>query len=137
MGLFISSISSSTNMVTYLILIVLFVQIIFSGAIFDLNDKPIEAVSYLTTTRWTLVALGTTSDVNGLAENSISCGTLPIDDPTTPEDERNEPQCRHTPLIPLIDYGDNFGDLLAVWVVLGVFGAAFTGMTFVALARTR
>jgi ABC-type multidrug transport system ATPase subunit/pSer/pThr/pTyr-binding forkhead associated (FHA) protein len=155
MGLFISSISSSTNMVSYLMLIVLFVQIIFSGSIFDLRNKAVEPISYLTITHWTLVGLGTTDDVNQLAEYTVACGnkmdvdkdSINIDTssgaPVIDTDnirmvETNEKECRNTPIERedmQVDYGEGFGTVFGIWVLLGGFGAAFTVATLISLKR--
>lgn len=57
LGLLISSLARNTNMVVYLILLVLFVQIIFAGAIFPLDDS-VRLLTDLSTTHWSLQALG-------------------------------------------------------------------------------
>ncbi len=64
-GLFISALSTSRNTVIYFVLIALFVQIVFSGAIFELTpfSKPL---SYLTITRWSLEGLGASTDMEAL-----------------------------------------------------------------------
>jgi ABC-type transport system involved in multi-copper enzyme maturation permease subunit len=65
LGLFISALASSRNMVIYLVLIALFVQIVFSGAIFELSPLT-RPLSYLTITRWSLEALGASTDMEAL-----------------------------------------------------------------------
>jgi hypothetical protein len=65
LGLFISALASSRDMVIYLVLIALFGQIVFSGAIFNLPILT-EPLSYLTITRWSLEALGVSTDMEGL-----------------------------------------------------------------------
>jgi ABC-type transport system involved in multi-copper enzyme maturation permease subunit len=62
LGLFISALARSRDMVIYLVLLALFLQIVFSGAIFELEflAKPL---SYLTITRWSLEALGASTDM--------------------------------------------------------------------------
>ena len=57
LGLLISSVARNSNMVVYIILLVLFVQIIFAGAIFPLDDS-VRLLSDLSTTHWSLQALG-------------------------------------------------------------------------------
>jgi ABC-type multidrug transport system ATPase subunit/pSer/pThr/pTyr-binding forkhead associated (FHA) protein len=57
LGLLISSVSRSSDMVVYLILLVLFVQIIFAGAIFPLEGS-VKLVSDISATHWGLQALG-------------------------------------------------------------------------------
>src|SRR5574341_484685 len=82
LGLLLSSLAQSQNMVSYMILIVLFVQIIFSGAIFDLSDSVFQPISYLTVTRWTLVGLGTSNQMGDLGEAAVVC----YDDVTVDQD---------------------------------------------------
>jgi ABC-type multidrug transport system ATPase subunit len=65
LGLFISALVTSRNMVIYLVLITLFVQIVFSGAIFELPPLA-QPLSYLTITRWSLEALGASTDMETL-----------------------------------------------------------------------
>ncbi len=65
LGLFISAVASSKDMVTYLILIIILIQIVFSGAIFQLTPIT-EPLSYLTITRWSLEALGISADIEML-----------------------------------------------------------------------
>lgn len=65
LGLFISALATSRDMVIYLVLIALFVQIVFSGAIFELSPLT-QPLSYLTITRWSLEALGASTDMDAL-----------------------------------------------------------------------
>ena len=69
LGLFISALASalasSQNMVIYIVLLVLFMQIVFSGAIFELSPAT-RPISYLTITRWSLEALGASSNMDQL-----------------------------------------------------------------------
>ncbi|MCB0154242.1 MAG: FHA domain-containing protein [Anaerolineae bacterium] len=62
LGLFISASASSKEMVIYLVLIAILIQIVFSGAIFELTPLT-QPLSYLTITRWSLEALGISSDI--------------------------------------------------------------------------
>lgn len=73
-GLFISSFARSMEMALYMVLIVLFYQYSFSGTLNDLRGKPIESLSYTAPVRWTSIALGTTIDMNLLADSTIICG---------------------------------------------------------------
>jgi ABC transport system ATP-binding/permease protein len=57
LGLLISAVARSSDMVVYLILLVLFVQIIFAGAIFPL-DNSVQLITDISTTHWSLQALG-------------------------------------------------------------------------------
>jgi len=65
LGLFLSALATSRDMVIYLVLIALFLQIVFSGAIFELGPLT-RPLSYLTITRWSLEALGASTDMETL-----------------------------------------------------------------------
>ena len=69
LGLFLSALATSRDMVIYLVLIALFLQIVFSGAIFELGPLT-RPLSYLTLTRWSLEALGASTDMERLNELS-------------------------------------------------------------------
>jgi ABC-type multidrug transport system ATPase subunit/pSer/pThr/pTyr-binding forkhead associated (FHA) protein len=69
LGLFISALATSRDMVIYLVLIALFVQIVFSGAIFELSPLT-RPFSYLTITRWSLEALGASTNMQALNDLS-------------------------------------------------------------------
>jgi len=151
LGLFISAISRTSTQAVYTILIILFVQIIFSGVIFEVRGKAIEPLSYLTTTRWSLVALGTSADIPELAQSSIGCGSgLELDESTVQFDpatgqinadavelvETDETVCRHSPVDVddlSLPYGDNFLALIPVWMILWGFGFVLTVGTFIAV----
>ncbi len=64
-GLLISTLVKNSNSVIYVILVVLFVQIIFSGVLFPLPEVA-KPVSYLTPTRWTMEALGSSVNMEQL-----------------------------------------------------------------------
>lgn len=59
-----------------------------------MRGKAAERISYLTTTRWSLVALGTTVDMEGITESTVLCNTL--DNPLTPEVD-DVTRCFHYP----------------------------------------
>jgi ABC transport system ATP-binding/permease protein len=73
LGLILSAVSKSTDMAIYLLILVLFFQFLFAGAVIDLRGNKAEPLSYLSITRWTTSALGVTIDLNKLAESSILC----------------------------------------------------------------
>ncbi len=64
-GLFISAIVNTAGTAIYVVLFALFTQILFAGVIFQLPGVT-QALSYLTVTRWTVEALGSTVDLPGL-----------------------------------------------------------------------
>ena len=71
MGLFISAVSPNQNTVTYIILGVLFLQITFAGVIFELPGAA-KSLSSITLTRWTMQALGSTANLEGLDTLSLT-----------------------------------------------------------------
>jgi hypothetical protein len=76
-GFIISAVSRSTEMAIYLLAMMLFFQFFFAGAIFDLRGSAFEPMSYLTTTRWSLNALGVTIDMPEIIEATILCSETP------------------------------------------------------------
>jgi len=61
-GILLSAISKQVNAVTYAVLGILFVQILFPGVLFDMKG-PLEVLSRMTVTRWSLEALGSSADM--------------------------------------------------------------------------
>jgi hypothetical protein len=70
LGLAISALVKSRDAVIYIILVLLIVQIVFSGALFDLPGAAGELVSVLTPTRWSLETLGAVIDIETLRTQS-------------------------------------------------------------------
>ncbi|MBN1934927.1 MAG: FHA domain-containing protein [Anaerolineae bacterium] len=70
LGLWISSFADQ-NSAVYIILPILIIHIIFAGAFFDLNEVT-EVISYATITRWSLNAMGASTQLNTLNELSQS-----------------------------------------------------------------
>ncbi len=69
MGLFISAIAPNSNTVIYIVLLVLFYQIIFAGVIFELGGVAGQ-LSQATLTRWTMEGLGASANIEYL--NSLT-----------------------------------------------------------------
>ncbi|HUM72187.1 MAG TPA: ATP-binding cassette domain-containing protein, partial [Chloroflexota bacterium] len=152
-GLFISAVSSNSTMAVYLVLVVVFFQYIFGGAIHNLRDKPLEFQSYIAATRWATLAMGTTVDILELAEATIVCGNeLELDtsgvrlDPATgaldPNSlalrETDTPACTNRAVNPddlFLPYGDSASDLLRFWGLQIVLGVAFALGTLVLVKR--
>ncbi len=152
-GLLISAISSHSTMAVYLVLVVVFFQYIFGGAIHNLRDKPIEFQSYIASTRWATLAMGTSVGILEQAEATIVCGNeLELDaanvvvDPTTgaldPDSlslrETDRPACsnRAVPADELfLPYGDSIGDLLRFWGAQALLGLAFALGTVLLVRR--
>jgi prepilin signal peptidase PulO-like enzyme (type II secretory pathway) len=70
-GLIISAASRSTEMAAYILTIILFFQFFFAGAVVDLRGNKLEPLSYLSTTRWSLTALGVTIGMDKIAESTM------------------------------------------------------------------
>lgn len=134
LGLLVSALVRSQNMVIYVILLILFVQIIFAGAIFELPAAA-KPISYLTTTRWTLEALGSTVDMETLRLDGVTC--------LEPENERqgqmmgpSEAPCKdgQQRLAPPYEfnviYRNNELHLLSRWLMLLAFSGVFIGLTY-------
>jgi hypothetical protein len=85
-GLLVSSIARSTDMAIYALVMLLFYQFFFAGTVFDLRDNPADVLSYFTTTRWALTALGVTIDMPKITESTVLCNDLP-DNPLTPQND--------------------------------------------------
>ncbi|MCJ7623437.1 MAG: FHA domain-containing protein [Anaerolineaceae bacterium] len=95
-GFIVSAISQSSDMAIYILVILLFFQFFFAGTVFDMRDNIAEPLSYLTTTRWSLTALGVTINMEDQVDATIICTTQP-DDPRTPIDESEKPMCLNYP----------------------------------------
>jgi ABC-type multidrug transport system ATPase subunit/predicted acylesterase/phospholipase RssA/pSer/pThr/pTyr-binding forkhead associated (FHA) protein len=152
-GLFISAVSPNSTTAVYLVLVVVFFQYIFGGAIHNLRGKPLEFQSYIAATRWATLAMGTTADVLNLAEATIVCGNefeldtsnLAIDPATgtlNPDSlalrQTDQPACTNRAVDPddlFLPYGDSASDLLRFWGWQAVLGIVFTLGTLVLVKR--
>lgn len=65
MGLLISAVAPNTSSVSYFILGIMFIQILFAGVLFKLPGIA-NTISYLTVSRWTTQALGMTINLDAL-----------------------------------------------------------------------
>jgi hypothetical protein len=134
-GLLISALVRSQSTVIYVILIMLFIQILFAGAIFDLPG-PAKPISYLTTTRWTLEALGDTIDLPTLADSSVSCIEFESQvfrrsfdaakPPCRDGQMKQKPDFKFT-----VGYRYDVGHLISRWIVLTTFAVVFGGLTWI------
>lgn len=107
-GLFISAMARSNNSVIYIILVVLFVQILFSGAIFNLPQVA-KFISYLTPTRWAFEALGSSVNINRL-NNLGQVYFEEIDEMVTTRIDFN------------VNFASNPEHLWLTWLILALFG---------------
>ncbi|MEP7285393.1 MAG: FHA domain-containing protein [Chloroflexota bacterium] len=125
-GLLLSSLVPQVNAVTYAVLAVLFVQILFPGVLFKM-DGALEPLSKLTITRWSLEALGGTANMPSREAEAKIIVLSPV------VDKNNKPipalgdskQFLPAPPSLSLTYPHNGGDLLARWGVLLGFSLLF------------
>jgi ABC transport system ATP-binding/permease protein len=135
-GLIISAVSRSTEMAIYLLTMMLFFQFFFAGAVFDLRGNAFEPLSNLSTTHWSLTALGVTIDMPKLVESTILCSDIPSN-PLDP-DSATKTVCGHYKDATddlLINYDSDL--LLKSWLVLIGMSFIFLTTTGILLARTK
>jgi len=134
-GFVVSALSRSSDMAIYALVMLMFFQFFFAGTVFDLRDNPAKPLSYMTTTRWSLTALGVTIDMPNIVENTILCADLP-DNPLTPDDDPKTECFNYTDATDdlMLDYSD--GMLVRSWLVLIGMWFFFTAVTGVLIART-
>ena len=134
LGFIVSAISRSSDMATYVLVILLFYQFFFAGTVFDLRDNAAEPLSYLTTTRWSLTALGVTIDMQEQVEATIICNSMPKN-PQAPADQADQAErivCANYPDASdglMLPYDDE--KLAQSWLVLiamAAFSLATTGI---------
>lgn len=150
LGLFISAVSRNENMVIYIILLVLFVQIMFAGVIFPLQDNA-KAFSVVTLTYWTVDALGSTADlatlrteksllpkpdIKGCPPTSppiqVAQSDLPCMFPDPQDAEREKPNPKDLGKLN-IEYQHKADHVISCWIALLAFAVTFFGLTITAL----
>jgi ABC-type multidrug transport system ATPase subunit len=135
-GFIISAISRNTEMAIYILTMMLFFQFFFAGTVFDLRGNTFEPMSYFTTTRWSLTALGVTIDMPNLVESTILCGDVP-ENPLDPNSSmkiicENYAEAKDDLML---NYDDDM--LLKSWGVLLGMSVLFLMMTGILLERTK
>ncbi|MHB8627042.1 MAG: ATP-binding cassette domain-containing protein [Aggregatilineales bacterium] len=130
-GLLLSAVTREVNAVTYLMLGVLFTQILFPGVLFQMKGPVLETLSRLTVTRWSLEALGGTA--NMVARSSEGATILHIF-----VSGANLPGIKLLPgpnVLSFSSYPSAAGDLLIRWGVLALFSVIFLGVSAFVLNR--
>ncbi len=127
-GLLLSAINRQVNAVTYLMLGVLFIQILFPGVLFAMNG-PLEPLSRLTITRWSLEALGGTA--NMVARNAEGMTILH----TLVGGVSPGVRLLAGPSVLSVTYPTVAGELLIRWGVLVLFSVVFLGVSALILRR--
>jgi ABC-type multidrug transport system ATPase subunit/predicted component of type VI protein secretion system len=135
-GFIISAVSRNTEMAIYILTMMLFFQFFFAGTVFDLRDNAFEPMSYFTTTRWSLTALGVTLDMPNLVESTILCSDVP-ENPLDPNSSmkticENYAEAKDDLML---NYDDDM--LLKSWGVLLGMSVLFLMITGILLERTK
>jgi ABC transport system ATP-binding/permease protein len=136
LGLFISAIVPSPDVVMYIILVQLFAQIILSGPLFPLPDNP---VSKLVVSHWTMRAMGATVDIRALNDDSRVCTVVEIPDmrggAATTEARCNDAKLSDEKLA--VDYTHSRDNLLTSWGALLAQAFVWGALTVVVQARKK
>jgi hypothetical protein len=117
-GFVVSAVSRSSDMAIYVLVILLFFQFFFAGTVFDLRDNVAQPLSYVTATRWSLIALGVTIDMEEQVGASIICNPQPMGN-QQPGNGPGRGQCFHYPDATedlMLPYGDE--NLIQSWIIL-------------------
>jgi hypothetical protein len=134
-GLLLSSLGRQVNAVTYAVLGVLFIQILFPGVLFKMTGA-LQPLSMLTVTRWSVESLGATANLPARdAESEIVVRTkiYNVDSQTElPEGIQLFPA---PPSISL-NYPSTAGGLWVRWGVMIGFSALFLVLAGLALNRS-
>ena len=126
-GLFVSALFSNADRAMTVAPILLMPQILFSGIIFKLKGAT-DIISYFTVCRWSMEGLGSTSDLNGLAEaeaaaseaEAAKMGAIilkPADDITSDM------------------YNDTIEHVLLVWGIMILYAVAFLVLAKMSLKK--
>jgi ABC transport system ATP-binding/permease protein len=123
LGLLISAVSTTADRAVSLVPFALIPQILFAGLIFSL-DGAAEPLSWLTVSRWSMDALGTSVDLNSLCNlaNTDSDGSIP-------------PGCTPLFLETEAAYLHNPFHLLSRWAALLITTLVSLGLTMIVLLR--
>jgi ABC-type multidrug transport system ATPase subunit/pSer/pThr/pTyr-binding forkhead associated (FHA) protein/ABC-type multidrug transport system permease subunit len=132
-GFVVSAISRSTDMAIYALVMLMFFQFFFAGAVFDLRGSWAEPLSYLTATRWSLTALGVTVDLPHITASTVLCSQG--DNPLT-QQVVEQTVCFNYPDATKdmrLAYGDVM--LLDSWVILLAMWFFFTALAGLMIKR--
>jgi ABC-type multidrug transport system ATPase subunit len=127
LGLLISAASKSAQIAMYILIVIALLQFFFAGALFDLRGDKFESLSYLSTARWSLNALGVTIDMDKIVESTILC---------TDASENQPGDCFHYPNARndlRLDYSNE--QLARSWAVLISMTILFLAVTWFLLSR--
>lgn len=121
-GLFVSSLTPTRNAVIYIILLILFFQILASGGVFELSGF-MEPVSRLNVTRWAIEGLGGSIGI----QEAIDLGRVALDQGPAGVAVQRAPSAVS------LEYVQKENELVVVWLVLAGFAFAMLLATLVQL----
>jgi len=137
-GLLISAAVPSTDLVLYIILAQLFIQIILSGTLFPLPANPI---SKLTPGYWTMDALASSVDLPALDKAGISCKVvdLPpkelVPNPTIDDQVKCASAAAEEESLKNFDHTEEH--LYTAWAAMLILAAVYIGATIIVQARKK
>lgn len=139
-GLFISAAVPNTDIVLYIILAQLFVQIILSGALFPLPSNP---ASYATPGYWAMNSLSSQVNLANLNQLGTSCKVIEIPPvPGQSDQASSDVQCAaarapvsEDDFLDSLDYTEEH--ILITWGALGAQTILWTILTVIVLARKK
>jgi hypothetical protein len=136
-GLLVSALIGNVNAVTYAVLGVLFIQILFPGVLFPMEGPLLEPLSKITITRWALEALGGTARMTDReAEGKIIILSPVLDKNNKPVAALGDTRkFLQAPSSLKLDYPTTGGELVARWAVLAGFSVLFLVLAGFALNR--
>ncbi|MEW6364777.1 MAG: FHA domain-containing protein [Acidobacteriota bacterium] len=131
-GLFISAVVPTADIVLYVILIQLFVQIILAGTLFPLPDNP---ASRLMISRWSIDAVGATVGIRELNDQSRVCRVIEV--PETKETITNCSAAAISEKDLSLPYTHTREHLLTCWGALLAQALAWGLLTMIVQARKK
>jgi hypothetical protein len=136
-GLLLSALVRQVNAVTYAVLGVLFIQILFPGVLFEMKG-PLEPLSRITITRWSLEALGGTANMVERNDEGRIVVLRPVLDKEGRPLTALEPTRQYFPATTTlgVTYATTGGELLVRWLVLAGFSVLFLVVGGLALNRS-
>lgn len=134
-GLFISAIVPSQDVVLYAILAQLFIQIVFCGTMFPMEENPAMkgTVAY-----WIVDSFGSTVDMVKLDEDARVCSVVESVDMNTGQ-KKLETMCDSAKRDPnkFLNYEHSEEHIIGTWAGLGVTALVWTILTVVVQARKK
>ena len=83
LGLFISAALSNRDTIIYIVLLLLFMQILFAGVIFEIPENGMQFLSYATLSRWAMEGLGSSANLEYL--KTLTRTRVQLDPSISPE----------------------------------------------------